>query len=614
MIELPVGGQWIQRNRGDMFGDLQGTFNIDYTKVLGKTRVTRMMKNIITSDLSNLTSYPSGFAVYQSLIYTIAGTGVAGSTVLVGGSQPNIPFTVMGVAGTPTGLDSNNSDIIVFNGNLYVTKATSGNNGLLYKFNGTSWSSATIVGNGPWMMCVYRNLLYITSNTTTGSKINSTADGVTIVAPTSVNALDLNNINEQITFIRPSSDRIWFGTNIITGNSNGYVYEWDGATTQSTTRHILESQGGLACVIKNETPNIIDTNGKLIQYQNGSFVEIARLPLEDKLLLDTTSTSNNRFIHPNGICLLNGKIVCLINNILADTTSTNEFCPSGIWEYDDVIYNPYTGSSQGAGFYHKYSLSYSPVGTNTITDYGQNRIFGVGAIAEVRLPTNFSASSNGTLIAGASVYLDATNTTSGIFINDTLQNITGSNLSTLGGGYIVTTKQYAIDEKGNSSIQNTWQNIYTLYQKLLTSTSQIEVKYRTVSNIPLEISITWTSSTTFTTTTSPMGLEGYEVEGIQGTGSGFCSHIVRIDQATIGATTTYTVTVDEAFTGVSGTAKVRIQNWKRISSMGQNAATYDQAGIGDLSNWVQFKIFMLFSNKDELERLLIVNQNTLPTH
>lgn len=610
MIELPIGGQWIQRNRGDMFGDLQGTFNLDFTKVLGKTRVTRMLQS--TSQVSNvsLTSYPVGFKVFTKSGVTSIWTAAGAKVHVSASATPNSAFAVDATSSSPTDCDSTVSDIEVFGTSLYVSSAS-----ILNKLTaGGSWSTiGTLSGTSaiPHMMTIFATdspRLYITD---LGYKIYSMLDGDTSLTTSSTNTLTLST-NDNITFLRAASNRIWIGT--VASSGKGVVYEWDGVVSRPTQVYRLESQGALACVIKDDVPWIVDTNGRLLQFSNGTFIEVGRLPLNEKLLTLATSTVNNRFIHPNGMTISNGKINLLINNVLGDNGSTiNEFCPSGIWEYDDVIYNQYTGSSMGTGLYHKYSFSYTAIGTNTITDYGQIRVSGVGGLAEMKLPNNGSAAT-GNILAGAVIYTNASSTDTGTFTNDTFTALSGTTgeYNTIGAGYIVSTKQYAIDEKGNTSLQNTWQNIYTLYQKLLTSASKIYVKYRVVTNTPLEISITWTSTTTFTTTTNVNTLVGYEVEGTQGKGSGFSAHISQIDQVVVGATTTYTVTLDDIFTGVSGTAKVRIQNWKKISVISQSSATYDQAGIGDLSNWIQFKVIMLFAGTDELERFLIINANTLP--
>jgi hypothetical protein len=462
------------------------------------------------------------------------------------------------------------------------------------------------------MMCVFAGRLYFTVAGI--SNIFSTIDGTTIISPSGTP--NTNNYSFAIdpnyvpTFIRASSNRLWVGT--IASSGNGYVYEFANGATEYTTSYRLESQGALSCVIKDDIPWIVDTNGRLLQFSNGTFVEVARFPIENKILTNIADTINDRPIHPNGMSIINGKINILINNVLSDSAaSITEFCPSGIWEYDDIIINPYRGGNTGSGLYHKYALSYLPVGTNTITDYGQNRIATAGVLSELKL-IDSNAAATGEFLAGATIYTNASTTNSCIFTNDTFDAISGTTgqYNTVGAGYIVTTKQFAQDEQGNPSIQNTWQNVYAQYEKLITSSSKIVVKYRTASIPPLEASITWTSTTTFTTTTNVLGLEGYEVEGIQGTGSGLCSHITKIDVAS----GVYTVTVDETYTGASGTAKVRIQNWKKISSITQNSATYDQSGMGDLSNWVQLKIFMVFSKKDELQKLLISNQNSLPVH
>lgn len=607
MIPLPQNGQWVQTNRSDIFGSLQGSFNLDLTKILGKTRVTRLMTNISTPSLATLISYPVGFKILGSSIYTVAGTSGVSAGVFKTGSnaQPNSPFTLDATAGTPSGADSTLSDIEVFNENIYVTSSLS----RLNKYNGATWGFVTMNATsdaGPWMMCVYGARLYITSNTGTGSKIYSTPDGTTI-ATTGSYTIDLGFLDQKITFIRAAQNRIWFGTTNI-NNGIGYVYEWDGVSTQPTRFYTLESTGALACVIKNDTPYVTDAQGRILKFSNGTFIEVARLPVFDKILATSGDAFNTRFIHPNGMCLLNGRVSLNINNLRADG-GISEFCPSGIWELDEAVYNPYTGTSNGVGLYHKYSFSYTPTGTNTITDYGQNRIAGVGAIAEIKIPTNVSTSSNGSLLAGASIYSDASTVISGIYFNDTLTSLTGSNLGTQCGGYLVSNKILATDPKGFPSVQNMWGNVYTLYRKLLSVTDKIIVKYRIADNDPTEITLTWTSPNTFTTTTNILGLEKYEVEVIQGTGSGFCSQITTIDNNN----TFYTVHLDQNYSGVTGTAKARIQNWKWLSSV-PSIDTYDGTLVNTPSNWIQLKVFMLLMNRDELERILVVNENYNPAN
>ncbi len=608
MIILPTQSQWVQRNRSDMFGDLLGSFNLDLTKNLGKLRVTKMLQTTSQTSDTDMTAVPVGFKVFNdgtsTKIWTVAGSYVHSSASAIANAAFISDHGV--TSGSPTDCDSTKSDIEIMSVSgtptLFVTA-----NQKLYKRTTGAWSSQSFSGDGPWPMTNYSGTARLYFGVANG-KVFSTADGTTI-ASSSTYTLNLG-ANYFITFLRASSNRIWVGT-VNTYGGKGYIFEWDGTTANPTTSYRMEAQGALACVIKDDLPWVVDSNGRLLQFSNATFSEVARLPIDNKLLLKATNSVNDRFIHPNGMTLVNGKINILINNVIGDSGATiNEFCPSGIWEYDDIVYNQYTGLSQGCGLYHKYALSYTPTTTNTITDYGQNRLSVVGALSDMKM-VNSADNATGNLIAGAKVFTDASSTNVGIFTNDTFDATSGvsGKYNTMGAGYFVTTKQFAIDEKGNYSVQNAWQNVFSLYRKLITSGSSITIKYRTLDIDPVEASITWTSTTTFTTPTNLIGYEGYEVEGIQGKGSGFCAHITQVD-VTAGL---YTVTVDTVFTGVTGTAKVRVQNWKKISTVSP-IPTYDQAGMGDTSNWTQYKVFMVFSGHDELEKLIIINQNILPAH
>lgn len=580
-ITIPQNGKLKQVNKSDILGNLQGSFCLNLTKILGKIRVTRMIQTTTQTLDTDLTSYPVGFKVFNdgssTNIWTVAGSKVHVSV----GAVANAQFSVDTITNTPVDCDSTLSDIEIFNGGLYVT-----GNSKLYSRTTGNWGNVAISGAGPWMMTTYGNRLYIAI--CGASKIYSTSDGSTIVSPTATYALQLDT-NYRITFIRASSNRIWIGTVAISGK--GYIFEWDGAATQPTRAYRLEAQGALSCAIKDDVPWVVDSNGKLLSYSNGSFVEIDRLPVDERFLASATSTVNDRFIHPNGMSVVEGKINILINNLLADSAgSIPEFCPSGIWEYDNDI-----------GLYHKYALSYLTVNTNTITDYGQNRLSGVGGLSEMKL-SNTASNATGNLLAGATVFKNASITDVGIFTTDTFIPTSGSigTYSTNGSGYFVTSKFFS------PNILDTWQNIYVYFKKLVTSTSKITLKYRTSESIALNISMTWLNTTSFTTTTNVLGLKGYEVEITQGTGSGQTAHITKID-VTAGV---YTVYLDETFTGVTtGTGKARIQNWIKIKNgITDQLIQLKGFAIGKASTWMQIKVCMIFKNSDELEMVKLISK------
>ncbi len=602
MIKLPISKIWRQTNRGDSIGSydspvpgnnlgtLVSTFNTDLYSNPGKIRATKMISNT-----TGLNSYPVGFKLFGTgigqadRIFTVAGNKVYSAS----GGYVNSTFTADAISGTPTTTHSEYSDIELYNNSSGTkTVCVTTQDDKLYSLpNFGNWNaSATISGgnNGPYMMTTYGGRLYISASGI--AKIYSTTDLSTIVSPGSQYAIALDT-NFCITFLRGASNRIWIGTTAVTGK--GYIFEWDGSSSQTTRSYRMESTGALSCVIKDDIPYVMDANGRLLVYSNGTFKEIARLPINDRLLTNARSLTNNRFIHPNGMSLVNGKINVLINNLVADSGSTiSEFCPSGIWEYDENI-----------GFTHKYSLSYTPVGTNTITDFGQNRISAAGAISDLKL-TNTNSNANGTLLAGATIYTDASTTTSGIYFNDTQSLGNATYNATQRAGYFVTGKMES------QKVTDIWQSIFLKYRKLFSSSDSIVVKYRLTEGEPLvfptEASITWTSTTTFTTTTNVLGLEGYEVEITQGTGGGICSHITKID-VTGG---TYTVTVDTVHTGVTtGTAKARFQNWIKLGSISDTTSYWKNFNFPSsaTSTWLQIKVFYLLSGWGEIEELDVQN-------
>lgn len=592
-MRYPTNNMYLQTNRSDTLGNLMGTFNVNVTKNIGRLGVTRTIRTNTQSTEPLISDYPVGFKVFTdsdgTLIWMVAGARVFKTSSFITNAIFGADVTN---ASAPTDSDSAVSDIEVADlggtRTLFVTA-----NSKLYKRTTGAWTNQSFTGGGPWMMTPYASRLYFTIGAL--SQVASTSDGTTIVVPngppnTNAYCLQLDK-NLTPTFIRASSNRLWVGT--IATNGKGYIFEWDGVTTQPTRAYRLEAQGALACVIKDDAPYVMDSNGKLLVYSSGSFQEVTRLPLYGKLLTNSVVTNNTRFIHPNGMTVVDGKINLLINNLIDKTGSIRaEFCPSGVWELDD-----------NNSLYHKYSVSYLPSGTNTITDYGQNNISGAGALAEMKL-VNVAAGSVGDVLIGAKLYTNASSTDAGVFTNDTFDAVSGTTgqYSTDGAGYIVTTK---ITSK---NIQDTWQKIYLFYRKLLSSSGRIIPKYRTSDLLPTEAAITWINTTAFSTTADVSAyLVGDEVEIMQGTGAGMCSHITAIQVA---SGPSYIVTLDKIHTGVTnGTGRARFQKWLKLpSEVSDQISQIKGVNVGKDGSWVQFKIFFIMKGRDEFEGMEIVNE------
>lgn len=580
MIRIPQQFPWKQTNRSDIYGSLQGTFNVDFNTNLGKLRATRTIKTTDTSSNANLTGAPVGFRYFDTKVWTVAGSRVHDNSGIL-----RVPFGVNSDTNYPSTCTSTQSDIEVFNGYLYVTstgnlhrKTANASGTGTWTSNGTGFSGGTYTH----MMCVYGDRLYMTD---LGTKIYS-MDTSDTIATSSSNTISFTDTSLIITFIRAARNRIWIGT----VNKNGgkaSIHEWDGSSSIVTTSYRLESSGALACVIKDDLPYIIDTNGKLLRFNAGTFQEIARLPIKNSLFLtNSLSETNNRFIHPNGMTISDGKINLLINNVVSDgLSSTPEFMSSGVWEYDGEI-----------GLYHKYSLSYTPIGTTTITDFGQFKVSSVGGLSELKLLDN-SQLANGNLLIGATIYTDSSTTTSGVFINDTIQTTSGTKYAC----------SFVTSKFTSYSSTDTWVKSYIRHKQLTTSDNKIVMKYRTVETDPTEISITWDNSTsTFKTSTDLTNYVGYEVEVVQGTGSGMCAHITSVTN--FGST--YFVNLDETFTGVTtGTAKARLQNWTKIpTTITSQITQLSELPIAQDASWMQFKVFMLGTIKDEIEEFIVINK------
>ena len=574
MIQLPGKSKiWTQPNISTVLGSLASTFNIDPQTNLGKLRTTGMIQTTFEATNTDMTDPPLKFVNYNGSIWTVAGTKV--HKTAIGDDDPMDPFVVDAISGSPTTLSFSHSDIEAFNGRVYVTGVVA-SFGNLYRTNATTWTDlGALSSTGPFRLCAYANRLYIQVGS---NEIHSMNTSETIATSGQYTIDFADNGTSNITFIKAGADKIWVGMRTSDGQP-GIIYEWDGSSNQATRSYKISARSPLSCVMKDDVPYVMDNQGRLLVFNGGAFVEVARLPLFDKIL--EGSYGSEKWIHSNGMSLINGKVNMLIRNTLEDT-STPEFCMSGIWEYDERM-----------GLYHKHSLSYTPIGTTTITSWGQGRLAKVGGLNEMRTGDT-GAGANGYFLAGAETYLTATTSSCGVFINDYLD-------TTQKAGYIVT------PELSGEGISDIMQKVYANYRRLLASGDKIVVKYRTSKQEPTEMTITWTSTTTFTTTDSNMAnyAVGDEVEITRGKGGGMCSHITVISNNA----GTYTVTVDETHTGAtSGTATARFQKWIKAGSITDIVSAYKEFPIGLEATWIQFKVFFLWTGKNEFEKLTLVHE------
>lgn len=592
MIKIPAQDKkFLQTNNSDIEGNLYATFNCDLSENEGKIRAgERLLISSKSASLANLGT-AVGFRAFiatgingsQRAIFTVAGSRVFYNT-----GTPESGFAQDATSGTPTTCSSATSDLEIFNGSLYVTTASS----TVYKLGSDgTWSNFATTGTdtaSSHQLLNYASRMYMTR---VGLQIISwnTSDVVSLVGSQyAIQLYDGDSASLQITFIRASSNRIWIGTISKTGGK-GYVYEWDGSSSQVTKSYRLESSGAIACVIQNDVPVVIDTNGRLLIWNGGAFkdfksagvgVDALLNRINKHLLYNPLGSTNDRFVHPNGMTIIDGKISVLVNtqnyNSVRDTEIT---MPAGVYEYDPE-----------KGLNHKYSFSQMAAGDTTVPDIGMMKVAGVGAISEINIPST-SSTRNGTFLCGGSYYTDATTAAFGIFYDDIAR-------SKKKGGNFVTTKIQA------QQLDEVWQKIYTVFRKFLSANDLLVVKYRVVEDDPTEATVTWNGVHELTSVADLSAYAiGDEVEILNGSGAGKCAHISNI----VNNSGTYVITLDSDFTGITNgtTAIARFDTWVKIGSLATVGKTILESAIGKPTTWIQIKVYFEFFDKDEIESLVI---------
>jgi len=597
---------FVQSNTSDVLGTMQNSFNIDLQENVGKMRVGKRLIPQTDDSLISASMYcPIAFAYFKvssnEYIYSLVGNETStGYTCRQIGLQNNASQDT--TTNAPANIYGGSDMLVASNGYLYVTGLDK-----LYEHDGTNWSATTRAlnssSNQVHMMTNFNSRIYVTDN---GSLIKSCAASTTMGAIVSTGAYTLqlgNTETNYITWLRASASRIWIGT-VNRAGGKGRVYSWDGVSEIPTASYRLESSGALSCVIKDDIPYIVDTNGDLLAFNGGNFQKLTgfyRKNRKTKLAFPAISR-NRRFIHPNGMSVIDSRVNILINNLNNDFTGTiEETIHSGVYEY-----------TPENGLVHKHALTLSPdYPATTITDYGQVRVKLVGALSEMTIPDSPISTTNGSFLAGARVFTDATTEQGYIFYDDT--NDTQQKY-----GYFIT------PQVESSQLTDTWQKIFVKHKKLINSSDRIYIKSRSEEDTGVEATITWTSTTTFTVLNSAVVVSDYwtsgtggEIEITQGIGGGKCSHITNA----VNNAGTWTVTVDETYTGATGTSKARFMKWNKLKTITNEESISNQVqqfaefpiGTSDQTDtFIQFKICFLFTGKNELHSLNIISKTNQP--
>lgn len=555
-----------QANRGDRDGTIWSSKNIDPQINPEKINISKVLGYRTNTDSeANLGAVASAFAFTDEFAidryYAIADDRFWNSA----SDNPNSPWTE--VVGTPTNCNYD-SDLIFYNGKIYL--ATSDNLKSYTQVGG--FSDINALSANPHSMTIFANRLYVSDN---NDHVESMDSSETYSASGS-NTIDLSltsGLDQVITKIEAVSGGIWIAT-IYTRRRGGEMIFWDGETENVASARYKTPNGVLAMCIKDDRPYILDGQGRLRVFDGTSFVEISRLPLNDASLDKFNLGDNRRFIHPNGMIVVDDEIYCLVSNIPSDNAQDPvERLPAGVWAYNE-----------NHGLYCKYTFSNTALGPSpaTPTDFGVGELVKVGAL--------FNSSGAGSsevdlddqseFLAGISYYSDATTTKAAIGITNVINNVQK-------GGYFVTAQLSA------ENFDEAWKEVVAVHDKFNNSTDRIIIKYRTSEATPIYATGTWSSDTILRSTSDLSTVEnGDEVEILRGTGAGACFHIDSI-------TGTYRMQLDyNPLSGMTGTCRFRVQKWQKVAIQDDTTVQFIRRTLNEAKgSWVQFKVFMVGTGK-----------------
>lgn len=530
------------------------------------------------------------FAKEQGTVNAIAGTRwwAAAGTDIYQTTTENGDFEVDDSSSMPTTEGKGSVDIKAFNSKLYVASEDT-----LWSRSGTSYSTVTSsLPNDKKILELYQDRLYIASD----DQVDSMDAAETIA--TTTYTLDLTGPqfeNQVITSMRATSAGLVIGT-LDRNGGRAFVHFWDGTTQDTLEKSVMvDASIIVAMTVKDDVPYILDNRGILSAYNGSFFQEVARFDFDLQQPIDFDRvTSNNRWIHPNGMQTINGEILMAINSKPNDANDLQPVRhPAGIYAYDPDY-----------GITHKYSFT-AQDDSATVTDQGQIQIEEVGALFNLQGDeenddrtdmSDFFAACAYKSDNSTTVYTIAKNDKRGLDINPSAADE---------AGVIITTKIRA------EQIREEWEKFYAFIRPFENSTDKIVVKYRRQEHTPVETDITWVNTTSFTSTDSDWAAiktifdangkdSDYEVEGLQGDGAGFISHITDISES--GGT--YTVTLDETITGATtNTARVRVDRWNKIGTFTDSVEDFHEFNPEVASTWIQFKVYMIGDNI-QLERIL----------
>lgn len=572
-------------SRGELFGNIWSTHNIDLDSNKGKIRLSERTYRVFDSGDDADFEIPVKFirtnADQTDRWWTLVQEGKSSvSDGLLFKATATDPLTGTAqdaIANSPT--DCVDDMEIFGQANSYDRLVVARDTDLAMLNNGTwdaSWWDTTLAqdaltATNPHPLEQFINLLIVCD----GNAVHTIDDSLVVVA----NRLVLPK-EYQIVWTANDGLNVYFGTRHIRGGE-ALIFPWNGTDKTYGQPIPVDSYISLAGYVpKNGVLHTINGKGQFMRFNGNALDVLASLPIAQKNLKWSNQTKRVEMMHPNGMTMI-GDEICMLLSASTDEDNPGvyffEEFRGGIWAYNEDI-----------GLYNKYSLGQYDGATNN--DWGASQIIYAGALLETDLKY-------GRFLAGCGVYSN----------NDTV--IRASIASQVDAtsdnrGYFITPQIQA------SSVRNFWKRLHLAFKKLENSTDRIIVKYRN-EVIPVRGSdermttytATWTDADTFTVSSADFAnyQAGDEIEVLAGKGAGAVAHISSI----AGTSPNYTVNLDETIPNVSGVVYLVVNRWKKLGTISSQTTQKQLFKIAKRSKWMQFKIEMRGTETSpEIEELL----------
>lgn len=559
-------GQIRQINKGDVYGELWGTFNVDLTSSPGKIKTSRQLYTSLSeAKMDNDDLYAS--CIYGGYLYNI----LSGSRVqtIEAYRNPRISGSWESGSGSPN--TSGSTDATVFDNKILVTSST---NIAMNSNPGTpSWDEDwwTTVVSGTALTTAVPHVMDVSN---IGQETLFVTDGnlVRYYNPTAGHST-VTLADDQVACALATDYKATFvGTYSNSGKARVYeIYVGEQVDSVPVARNSYPVDGTavLSMDVVDGVVYIVTDRGHIQAFNGVAFVTVGSFPFAfDSVAIDGMSVGDiaaaniDRGIHPKGMRAY-GKSLYLnvnTNNQLIDDLASNpldnddifnnvvvnERSASGVWEFD----------TETQVLNHRYALKYSA------DQVGFHRLQNSAPI--LILDNQYTR----ILTAGR---LDSARTD--VFVENPDQVPTG---------YFITS------EIDSNTVQEAWER-FNLKIEQLGDGDSIEIKYRTSKNheYPAYASGTFLSANTFNTTDDlSMVAEGDEIELIDGDNAGLMAHVTEIDESE----SVYSITLDRDISTAGVTCYARFQNWKLAAHTEEGQIVF--TGLGETSTYVQFKVVM----------------------